>query len=65
LGELKGMEQIYEERKRARGYVITKEVTDFGALPIGEAGGSAIVVKTPAPLACFWLGRTEVENPGQ
>jgi hypothetical protein len=62
LGELKGMQQFCAERKVARGYVITKEVTDFGVLPLGEAGGGASVVKIPAPLACYWLGRSEVEN---
>jgi predicted AAA+ superfamily ATPase len=62
LGELKGMQQFCAERKVARGYVITKEVTDFGVLPLGAAGGGAAVVKIPAPLACYWLGRSEVEN---
>jgi predicted AAA+ superfamily ATPase len=61
LGELKGMQQFCEERKVARGYVITKEVTDFGVLPLGVPGGAS-VVKIPAPLACYWLGRSEVEN---
>ena len=62
LGELKGMQQFCAERKVARGYVITKEVTDFGVLPLGEAGGGATVVKIQAPLACYWLGRSEVET---
>jgi hypothetical protein len=53
------MQQFCAERKVARGYVITKEVTDFGVLPLGEG---AAVVKIPAPLACYWLGRSEVEN---
>ncbi len=61
-GELKGMQQFCVERKVARGYVITKEVTDFGVLPLGEAGGHATAVKLPAPLACYRLGRSEVEN---
>jgi predicted AAA+ superfamily ATPase len=62
LGDLKGMQQFCAERKVQRGYVITKEVTDFGVMPLGEAGGGASVVKIPAPLACYWLGRSEVEN---
>ena len=62
LGELKGMRQFCLERKVSRGYVITKEVTYFGVLPLGEAGGGAMVVKIPAPLACYWLARSEVEN---
>jgi hypothetical protein len=62
LGELKGMQQFCAERKVARGYVITKEITDFGVLSLGAAGGGASVVKIPAPLACYWLGRSEVET---
>lgn len=60
--DLKGMQQFCEERKVTRGYVITKEVTDFGVLSLGEPGGGAAVVKIPAPLACYWLGRSEVES---
>lgn len=62
LGELKGMQQFCAERKVARGYVITKEVSDFGVLSLGKDGGGATVAKIPAPLACYWLGRSEVEN---
>lgn len=62
LGELKGMQQFCSERKVARGYVITKEALDFGLLPLGDDGGDAMVLKIPAPLACYWLGRSEVEN---
>jgi len=65
LGELRGMQQFCAERKVARGYVITKDVTDFGVLPLGGAGGGAMVVKIPAPLACYWLGRSEVEEAGK
>jgi len=61
LGELKGMQQFCAERKVARGYVITKEITDFGVLSLGAAGGGATVAKIPAPLACYWLGCSEVE----
>ena len=62
LGDLKGMQQFCAERKVSRGYVITKDVTDFGILTLGAAGGDATVVKIPGPLACYWLGRSEVEN---
>jgi hypothetical protein len=61
LGELRGMQQFCTERKVARGYVITKEVSDFGVLSLGADGGGAAVAKIPAPLACYWLGRSEVD----
>lgn len=62
LGDLKGMQQFCVEKKVSRGYVITKEMTDFGVLPLGAESGVAAVVKIPAPLACYWLGRSEVET---
>lgn len=62
LGELKGMQQFCEERKVARGYVITKEVTDFEVLALGGSIPGTKALKIPAPLACYWLGRSEVEN---
>ncbi len=62
LGDLKGMQQFCAEKKVSRGYVITKEMTDFGVLSLGAEGGAATVVKIPAPLACYWLGRSEVET---
>lgn len=62
LGELKGMQQFCAERNVARGYVITKEIPDFGLMPLGREGGDATVAKIPAPLACYWLGRSEVET---
>lgn len=62
IGELKGMHQFCMERKVERGCVITKEASDFGLLSLGPQGGEAMVVKIPAPLACYWLGRAEVER---
>jgi hypothetical protein len=55
------MQQFCTERKVASGYVITKEVSDFGVLSLGADGGGAAVAKIPAPLACYWLGRSEVD----
>lgn len=62
LGEQKGIQQYCAERKVARGYVVTKEITDLEVLSLGTAGGGATVVKIPASLACYWLGRSEVEK---
>ncbi len=61
-GELKGLQQFCAERQVSRGYVITRDVMDFGVLPLVAAGQAVAVVKIPAPLACYWLGRSEVEN---
>ncbi|MFN0074266.1 MAG: ATP-binding protein [Chloroflexota bacterium] len=60
LRDIAGLRQFCEERSIARGYVITKHHLDFGLLPIGP---DRIALKIPAPLACYWLGRSELE-PG-
>jgi hypothetical protein len=58
-GDLKGLIEFCKERKVKRAYVITKDAADFGVLPL--AGGEVEALKIPAPLACYWLGRSELE----
>lgn len=55
-GDLKGMEQFFADRKVDRGYVITKDITDFSIMPLVREASPARVAKIPAPLACYWLG---------
>ena len=55
------MEQFCADRKVDRGYVITKDITDFSIMPLMRAAAGTRVAKIPAPLACYWLGRMEVE----
>ncbi|UFS72082.1 ATP-binding protein [Geomonas sp. RF6] len=57
--ELKGLVEFCKERKVKRAYVITKDAADFGVLSLG--GGEIEALKIPAPLACYWLGRSEIE----
>ena len=59
--ELKGLIQFCQERKVDRGYVLTKDAADFGVLPLSASGDSK-ALKIPAPLACYWLGRSELES---
>lgn len=67
-GDLKGLAGFCEERKVPRGYVITKEMQDFNILPLGrgaESGNGGVsvrIAKVPAPLACYWLGKTEQDE---
>jgi predicted AAA+ superfamily ATPase len=60
-GDLKGMEQFCAEHHIDRGYVITKEITDFSVMPLLREAANTRVLKIPAPLACYWLGLLEVE----
>jgi hypothetical protein len=64
-GLLKGLGQFCADRKVDRGYVITKDVDDFSVMPLVRAAAGARVVKTPAPLACYWLGLLEAEAAGR
>ncbi len=64
--ELKGMVEFCHARKVSLGYVITKEMEDFGVMERElESGERLQLVKIPAPLACYWLGKTEIssQNP--
>ena len=51
----------------ARGYVITKAVTDFGVM-VGMSTASqngkaaADIMRIPATLLCYWLGAIEVSG---
>jgi predicted AAA+ superfamily ATPase len=60
LGELKGMLELCGERKVDHGYVITREFSDFGVLRTEVTDRSVALLKIPAPLACFWLGQSEL-----
>lgn len=58
--DLAGLIEFCARRKVNRGYVITKDMLDFGVITFPEKG-SAKLLKIPAPLACFWLGQAEVQ----
>ncbi len=62
LDELQGMLQLCGERKVEQGYVITRDFTDFGTLRTEAEGQPVALLKIPAPLACYWLGRSELES---
>jgi len=59
--ELKGMVEFCQSRKISLGYVITKEMADFGLMERQlESGETLQLIKIPAPLACYWLGKSEI-----
>lgn len=64
LGDLTGIAALCAEKKIACGHVITREINDFGLLPI-ESEFKTTLVKIPAPLACYWLGQPATSSsPG-
>lgn len=61
-GRIPGLRLFCEDRKLDRGYVITRQMSDFQVLPVHSArprSGDHLlpvrVLKIPAPLACLWL----------
>lgn len=61
-GDLKGMRQFCSEYQVPLGYVITRELDDFGPLTLQEGKQMIHLLKIPAALACYWLGRSELES---
>jgi len=67
-GDLKGLAEFCRTRKVSHGYVITREMQDFSIMPLGfdveTSTGNipASIAKIPAPLACYWLGKTELDG---
>jgi len=58
--DLKGLIVLCREKRLKRGYIITRDMADFSVLPIDTPDGTAHLLKIPAPLACYWLGRSEL-----
>lgn len=63
--ELKGLIELCQAKRIARGYVVTKSLDDFGTLqglPPQSAGADAIatqIMRIPAPLLCYWMGNPD------
>lgn len=57
LRDLKGMLEFCAAHQIAEGYVITRDFSDFKVVH----AGATRILKLPAPLACYWLGRAELE----
>lgn len=65
LSDLKGMIEFCGERKIQRGYVVTRDLTDFRVQAVPELGAATRLLNIPASLACYWLGRSEIESAGR
>ncbi len=57
--DLKGLDEFCTQRNVQRGYVITRELDDFGPIEVGRGGTPARLMRVPAALACYWLSRSE------
>ena len=59
-GDVKGLAAFCAKEHVPRGYVVTREMSDFSLLPLPSTPAKTMVLKIPAPLACFWLGQSEL-----
>ncbi len=57
--DLKGLFEFMRDKNAPRGYVVTKAVNDFGVLG-QEDTVSKKILKIPAPLLCYWMGKNEI-----
>jgi hypothetical protein len=64
--ELKGLIELCQAKRIARGYVVTKSLDDFGLMqglpapaPSAEPAATQIM-RIPASLLCYWMGATEI-----
>lgn len=64
LGELRGLVEFCAQHEVERGYVITRDLSDFQILAVPGGAERRRFLKVPAPLACFWLGKSELEAVG-
>jgi len=62
LADLKGMAEFCKEHGIDRGYVISRELSDFRVQTIPGSRHSTLLLNIPAALACYWLGRSEHET---
>jgi uncharacterized protein len=62
--ELKGLIELCEQKKIARGYVVTKSLDDFGLMTgLPQTGDTASqIMRLPAPLLCYWMGASGIES---
>ncbi len=68
--ELKGLIELCQAKRIARGYVVTKALDDFGpmhGLPVSSPDSASTasaaakqIMRIPAPLLCYWMGATEL-----
>lgn len=60
--DLKGLFELCKKNKSiSHAYVVTKSLHDFGLLPQLETT-STHIMRLPAPLFCYWMGRAELQQ---
>lgn len=58
--DLKGLVELIREKGLTRGYVVTKSLGDFGIV-MKDGDTAERIMRIPAPLLCYWMGRSELD----
>lgn len=67
--DFKALRQLHQVRPYSRGYLITRDLHDFGPSSLEGVPGETVagqqhpIMRIPAPLACYWLSRAEPRSP--
>lgn len=56
IRRLNGLNSFCNEKKVSHGYIVTREISDFGLI---DQNSDARLVQVPAPLFCYWMGLIE------
>ncbi|MFT4103732.1 MAG: DUF4143 domain-containing protein [Burkholderiaceae bacterium] len=63
MRDLQGLLEFCEAKAPKRGYVVTKSLNDFGPLVnVPKALATTRIMRVPAPLLCYWMGASEVNE---
>ncbi|SFU39104.1 ATP-binding protein [Nitrosospira multiformis] len=59
LRDLKGLLELCQRKSIDRAYVVTKSLDDFGTIP-ALSDTNTRILRIPAPLLCYWMGKSEL-----
>ena len=59
---LRGLIEFCAAKAIERAYVITRDMSDFGVIDLSSGSRRLTALRVPAPLACYWLGRSELDQ---
>lgn len=62
--DVKGLIELCQEKNVQRGYVITKSIDNFGKITDLPSSKTKIM-RLPATLLCYWMGKTELLQHNQ
>ncbi|MHB1022006.1 MAG: ATP-binding protein [Acidobacteriaceae bacterium] len=62
IGEVPGLVEFCTEHKVEQAYLISQDMRDFSVMVAKPPNAKLQILKIPAALACYWLGKSEIEE---